>query len=145
VGNPVFATLRGTGCRTVQTRTLTATTVITYAYDPTNRLDYFYEDGVLTDLDWDANPLRCEDFMGISYLKGQILTEYEVGAWAYVAPDALGSVRHVMDAAGQVTLAQSYDPFGVLISQSTNFPIYQSTNFPVSPLFGYLLLVLTFF
>jgi hypothetical protein len=39
----------------VQTRTLTATTVITYAYDAANRLDYFYEDGVLTDLDWDAN------------------------------------------------------------------------------------------
>jgi PKD repeat protein len=63
VGNPVFATLRGTnptstalrgaGCRTVQTRTLTSTTVITYAYDAANRLNYFYEDGVLTDLDWD--------------------------------------------------------------------------------------------
>jgi hypothetical protein len=26
--------------------------------DNANRLDYFYEDGVQTDLDWDANPLR---------------------------------------------------------------------------------------
>jgi hypothetical protein len=77
---------------------------------------------------WDANPLRCEDFMGISYLKGQILAEYEVGAWAYVAPDALGSVRQLVNAAGQVTLAQSYDPFGVLISQSTNLPISQSPH-----------------
>jgi hypothetical protein len=45
------------GNRTIQTRTLTSTTVITYAYDAANWLDYFYEDGVLTDLGWDANPL----------------------------------------------------------------------------------------
>ncbi len=29
-----------------------------------------------------------------------------------MAPDALGSVRQVVDPAGSVTLAQSYDPFG---------------------------------
>jgi hypothetical protein len=68
VGNPVFATLRGTSCRTVHTRTLTATTVIPYAYeceaslkrskrDAANRLDYFYEDGVLTDLGRQSPPL----------------------------------------------------------------------------------------
>jgi RHS repeat-associated protein len=34
-------------------------------------------------------------------------------------------VRQLVDAAGQVTLAQSYDPFGDLISQSTNFPVSQ--------------------
>jgi hypothetical protein len=47
------------GNRTEQTRLLTSTTVMTYHYDHANRLDYFYTDGVLTDLDWDANPLRC--------------------------------------------------------------------------------------
>jgi RHS repeat-associated protein len=46
-------------------------------------------------------------------VQGQILAEYEAGAWGYVLPDALGSVRQVVDAAGQVSLAQSYDPFGV--------------------------------
>jgi RHS repeat-associated protein len=45
-------------------------------------------------------------------VQGQILAEHEAGAWGYVLPDALGSVRQVIDAAGQVTLAQSYDPFG---------------------------------
>jgi hypothetical protein len=55
-------------------------------------------------------------------VQGQILAEYEAGAWGYVAPDALGSVRQVMDAAGQVTLAQSYDPFG---SSFPNFPVFQ--------------------
>jgi len=27
--------------------------------DAANRLDYFYVNGVLTDLSWDANPLPC--------------------------------------------------------------------------------------
>jgi YD repeat-containing protein len=60
--------------------------------------------------------------------QGQILAEYETGAWAYVLPDALGSVRQLTDAAGQVPLAQSYDPFGVLISHPTNSPFSQSPN-----------------
>jgi RHS repeat-associated protein len=62
-------------------------------------------------------------------VQGQILAQYDAGAWAYVLPDHLGSVRQLVDAAGQVSLAQGYDPFGVLISQFTNFP--------VSPPFGY--------
>ena len=55
------------GNRTVQTQTITSTTVTTYTYpstalragDSANRLDYFYEDGAQTDLTWDDNPLRC--------------------------------------------------------------------------------------
>jgi RHS repeat-associated protein len=46
-------------------------------------------------------------------IQGQILAQQESGAWAYVLPDHLGSVRQLADADGQVTLAQSYDPFGV--------------------------------
>jgi RHS repeat-associated protein len=45
--------------------------------------------------------------------QGQILAEYDSGAWGYVLPDHLGSVRQVVDAAGEVTLAYSFDPFGV--------------------------------
>jgi YD repeat-containing protein len=163
------------GNRTVHTRTLTATTVITYAYeceaslkrskrDAANRLDYFYEDGVLTDLDWDANGnLRTQgtsvytwdaanrlvsanvDGVASSFeydgsgnrtaqtvdgvtteyvldvgggppevivattggastqyvqvqVQGQILAEQEAGAWGYVLPDHLGSVRTETDA-----------------------------------------------
>jgi RHS repeat-associated protein len=51
-------------------------------------------------------------------VQGQILAQQEAGAWAYVTPDALGSVRQLVDAAGQVTLAQSYDPFGVPVETS---------------------------
>jgi RHS repeat-associated protein len=45
-------------------------------------------------------------------VQGQVLAQYDSGTWGYVAPDALGSVRQVVDLAGSVTLAQSYDPFG---------------------------------
>jgi hypothetical protein len=48
-------------------------------------------------------------------VQGQILTEYEAGAWGYVLPDAFGSVRQLVDAAGQVTLVQSYDPLGTRV------------------------------
>jgi RHS repeat-associated protein len=47
-------------------------------------------------------------------VQGQILAQYESGAWAYVLPDHLGSVRQLA-ADGQVALAQSYDPFGGLL------------------------------
>jgi RHS repeat-associated protein len=45
-------------------------------------------------------------------VQGQIMAQYDSGKWAYVAPDALGSVRQLSDASGRETLAQSYDPFG---------------------------------
>jgi len=45
---------------------------------------------------------------------GQILAQYGSGAWAYALPDHLGSVRQLTNAGGQVTLAQSFDPFGGL-------------------------------
>jgi RHS repeat-associated protein len=46
-------------------------------------------------------------------IQGQVLAQQESGAWAYVLPDHLGSVRQLVGADGQVTLAQSFDPFGV--------------------------------
>jgi RHS repeat-associated protein len=51
-------------------------------------------------------------------VQGQILAQYDSGTWGYVAPDALGSVRQVLDPAGSVTLAQSYDPFGNPLSSA---------------------------
>jgi YD repeat-containing protein len=65
-------------------------------------------------------------------VQGQILAEYEAGAWGDVLPDHLGSVRPLVDDAEQVTLAQGYDPFGGLMSQFTNLLISQSTDLPIS-------------
>jgi RHS repeat-associated protein len=48
-------------------------------------------------------------------VQGQVLAQEEAGAWAYVLPDHLGSVRQLADTDGQVTRAQSFDPFGVLL------------------------------
>jgi RHS repeat-associated protein len=45
-------------------------------------------------------------------VQGQILAQQEAGAWAYVLPDHLGSLRQLVDPDGQVSLAQGYDPFG---------------------------------
>jgi RHS repeat-associated protein len=146
------------------------------AGDAANRLDYFYEDGVLTDLGWDANGnLRTQgtsvytwdaanrlvsaevdgvvsafEYNGLGQrmaqtvngltteyvldvagglpevivaatggastyyvqVQGQILGQYGSGAWAYTLPDHLGSLRQLVDGDGQVSLAQSFDPFG---------------------------------
>jgi RHS repeat-associated protein len=45
-------------------------------------------------------------------VQGQVLAQQEAGAWAYILPDHLGSARQLADAEGQISLAQSYDPFG---------------------------------
>jgi RHS repeat-associated protein len=45
--------------------------------------------------------------------------------WEYLLPDALGSVRQIADAAGNVTLAKSYEPYGsVLTSTGTASSIF---------------------
>jgi YD repeat-containing protein len=36
-------------------------------------------------------------------------------AWEYLLPDALGSVRQIVDASGNVTLAKSYEPYGTVL------------------------------
>ncbi len=39
-------------------------------------------------------------------------------AWEYLLPDALGSVRQIADANGDVTLAESYEPYGSVLNSS---------------------------
>ncbi len=46
-------------------------------------------------------------------------------AWEYLLPDALGSVRQIVDANGNVTLVKSYEPYGsVLTSTGTASSIF---------------------
>ncbi len=40
------------------------------------------------------------------------------GAWEYLLPDALGSVRQIVDANGNVTLAKSYEPYGTVLTST---------------------------
>jgi YD repeat-containing protein len=160
------------GNRTVHTRTLTSTSVITYVYDAANRLDYFYEDGVLIELDWDANGnlltqgtsvytwdaanrlvaaevdgvVSAYEYDGLGnrvaqtadgvtteyvldvggglpevivattggastryvQVQGQVLARQDSGAWTYILPDHLGSVRQLVGSDSQVDLAQSF-------------------------------------
>ena len=54
-----------------------------------------------------------------SYLYGHdLLAQSDSGTWAYHVNDELGSVRQLVDPAGEVQRAQSYDPFGNLLSAS---------------------------
>jgi RHS repeat-associated protein len=39
-------------------------------------------------------------------------------AWEYLLPDALGSVRQIVDANGNVTLAESYEPYGTVLTST---------------------------
>jgi uncharacterized protein RhaS with RHS repeats len=46
-------------------------------------------------------------------------------SWEYLLADALGSVRQIVDADGNVTLAESYEPYGsVLTSTGTASSIF---------------------
>jgi len=107
--------------------------VVSYQYDGLGNRVLQTVDGVTTRYALDIAGglpeviLATTDGASTQYVQigGQILAQYDSGAWAYVLPDHLGSVRQLADAAGQVSLAQGYDPFGVLISQSTSFPISQ--------------------
>ncbi len=40
------------------------------------------------------------------------------GAWEYLLPDALGSVRQIVDANGNVTLAKFYEPYGTVLTST---------------------------
>ena len=39
-------------------------------------------------------------------------------AWEYLLPDALGSVRQIVDGSGNVTLAKSYEPYGTVLTST---------------------------
>jgi YD repeat-containing protein len=55
-------------------------------------------------------------------VQGQILAEYDSGAWGYVLPDHLGSVRTETDDLGQVTVARHFDSFGVPLGADGGSP-----------------------
>lgn len=38
--------------------------------------------------------------------------------WEYLLADALGSVRQIVDGDGNVTLAESYEPYGSVLSSN---------------------------
>jgi RHS repeat-associated protein len=45
------------------------------------------------------------------------LAQYEVGGWQYFGQDRLGSVRTLLNPAGELLLARNYDPFGNVLVQ----------------------------
>jgi RHS repeat-associated protein len=55
------------------------------------------------------------------------IAQYTSGSAEYLLPDALGSVRQIVDANGNVTLAESYQPYGTVLT----------SNGTASSIFGY--------
>jgi hypothetical protein len=39
-------------------------------------------------------------------------------SWEYLLADGLGSVRQIVDGSGNVTLAESYEPYGSVLSSN---------------------------
>jgi RHS repeat-associated protein len=46
------------------------------------------------------------------------VAQYTSSAWQYLLADALGSVRQIVDASGNILLSESYEPYGKLLSSS---------------------------
>ncbi len=46
------------------------------------------------------------------------IAQYTSGSAEYLLPDALGSVRQIVAADGKVTLAESYEPYGSVLSST---------------------------
>ncbi len=87
----------GVGDRLSQTVGITTTR---YVLDPSTGLTQVLSDGTNT------------------YLYGNDrLAQYQ-GAMQYFGPDALGSVRQIFDASGQVVGSARYDPYGNVMAQS---------------------------
>ncbi|MEM2125666.1 MAG: hypothetical protein QXQ53_04645 [Candidatus Methanosuratincola sp.] len=76
-------------------------------------------DGTLTTYAWDwASPVpellaQSTGSQSTAYLLGhETLGWAEGGVWRYVLPDALGSVRQMVNAAGAVVAVREWDPYG---------------------------------
>jgi RHS repeat-associated protein len=113
-----------------------------YTWDAANRLVSANVDGVVSSFEYDGSGNRTAQTAGgvtteyvldvagglpevivattagtstyYVQIQGQVLAQQESGAWVYILPDHLGSVRQVVGSDSQVDLAQSFDPFGVL-------------------------------
>ena len=63
-----------------------------------------------------------------SYLYGAGRIGQQATDWAYHLPDALGSVRQMADAAGAISYAQSYEPYGAAVSAGKVLRAYLLSN-----------------
>lgn len=48
------------------------------------------------------------------------VAQYVSSAWQYLLPDALGSVRQIADASGNILLTESYQPYGSVLTSTGN-------------------------
>jgi RHS repeat-associated protein len=112
----------------------------TYGYDSANRLTSVLDNGVITQYAYTGDGDRVSQTVGgvaTSYIFDPVgltqvlaettagqskfyvpgLAQYEAGGWQYFGPDRLGSVRTLLNPAGELLLARNYDPFGNVLVQ----------------------------
>jgi RHS repeat-associated protein len=113
--------------------------VNTYVYDSANRLttvngpssstytynglgDRLSQDGVnyTLDLNSDLTQVLSDGTTSYTYGLGRISQQQSGNTSEYFFGDALGSVRQLVNNAGEVTLANSYDPYGNVVQSSGN-------------------------
>jgi len=110
----VFTYTYNAAGRMVRAESVTVTLVYTYTAAGLRVAQSV--DGDVTNFAWDWASGLPEMLRegGNLYLVGQeTLGQFASGEWAYYLPDALGSVRQVVDGAGAVVSAREWTPYGV--------------------------------
>jgi RHS repeat-associated protein len=117
IGDGTFTYAYSAAGKMVRAQSITATIVYTYTADGLRVAQAVA--GAVTTYAWDwasAVPellSQSTDHQSTTYLVGlETLGYASGGAWAYILPDALGSVRQVVDAAGAVVRVREWTPYG---------------------------------
>ncbi len=125
IGDGTFAYAYNAAGRMVRAQSITATIVYTYTADGL-RVGQAV-DGVETTFAWDwAAPVPEVLLAGSTrYLVGHETSGWWNGnRWAYILPDALGSVRQVADGAGAVVNTREWTPYGEEVGGARPGPGY---------------------
>ncbi len=115
----VFTYTYDTAGRMVQAASVTATVRYTYTVDGL-RIAQNVDDTV-TSFAWDwatGIPELLSDGEALYLVGLDTLAWEDDGAWTYVLPDALGSVRQETDASGMVVDAREWSPYGVEVGEA---------------------------
>jgi RHS repeat-associated protein len=112
----VFTYTYNAAGRMIMAESITATLRYTYTVDGLRIVQDV--DGNVTAFVWDwatGVPEMLSDG-DKRYLVGHDALGWEdAGGWTYAVPDALGSVRQAVDAAGAVVAARAWSPYGVAV------------------------------
>jgi RHS repeat-associated protein len=114
LNNGVFTYTYDAAGRMVGAQSVTATLV--YTYNSSGLRVAQSVDGVVTTFAWNMAtvvPKMLSDGDNLYLSSAKTLGKWNGDAWVYYLPDALGSVRQVIDGTGAVISSRRWTPFGV--------------------------------